>query len=1389
MANPDEPGLKNLRLRLLGLLPVAAAFTLLAFPASASADPLPGTIVVGTIADDGSGTCSLRAAIASVNDGVGEGNCTSPASSGTTTIEVPAGQYNLALGQLQITHSVNIVGGGARSTIIDGGADGQRVFEVASGTVTIGGVTIQHGSTNGATGPEPHHGIGGGIYVDSGATLTLKDSMVSGNEADNSGGGIGNDGTLTILSSTVENNTTGNGGNGGGIINFLSLSVTNSTIMNNAAQADGGGLYLVGSTTLTNDTIANNGANAGLAGGNGGGIFVNGVPTATFQLTNTLLAGNTRNGVAQDCSGGALTSLGGNLSDDGSCGFSGAGDQQNVSPNLAAIDSTAETDVLPLQDPSPAIDAGNAFGCPATDQRYVARPQGAACDIGAVEFTNGPSDYFVSTADELDSALSSQAVFEVPATIHIAAGHYDIGVLTGHVNFGSAPLGEVTLAGAGAANTIFDGDHLSSQVFSIGGLGTSTIKDVTIENGAGDGINENGDVALDNSIVRNNGQFGIESTNQGLELSGDTITGNASDGVFSEGNTVAALNTTIVGNSGNGLTEDGNTGSLENVTIAGNTGFGIAGASGVTLVNTISASNTAGDCDGPVISNGHNLDKDGSCLLNGGNQNPSDFPEVDPQLGPLQDNGGPTPTMALTPGNGNEAIDHGNDSNCPATDQRGITRPQGPQCDIGAYELVEGPAAPQGIAFESDRTGNSEIWTMNPDGTNAAQLTHDGATDSLPSISPDGHTVVYQHTAAGVTQVWAINGDGTDARALTTQGQNSQPTFSPDGTKIAFDSTRNGTSQLFVMNADGSGQTQVTNMGGTVGVGGSSWSPNGSRIAVSDDATGNNEIYTVDAATGTPSAPLTSAGENRDPQWSPDGSEILYVSTNCVSCGADESVFLMNADGTNQHDLTQAPIFDADPAWSPDGAKIAFVRDLGGQNFNVFTANADGTNQVQLTFGSAPSRNSFPDWGTQPSAAGQLAGSFTQSVVKPVDLTAAGTSDWALWSYNTSAVPASLTPNETKASGGRKISDLTVVNGNGTPTRGFGGFADNLVPFNFNWTDGSPDAAVSGGHGGLTAPAVGQGLSFTVPAGKGPQRLTIWTSAHYANGTLTAHLSDGSAPDYSQTIDAEPGQFAGVSENVPTIFTLEYEASGPGQTLTVTWTDDTNNGCPGCDDIVLYGAALDSGLSHLTVNATPSSAGAGIDQVPINLIPNAWISFFAGSTNSAPVGSTPVGSTPVGSTPVGSTPVGSTPVGSTPVGSTPVGSTPVGSTPVGSTGLFDLPVGSTPVGSTALSSVLLSQVQLHGVAWDQILCGSLLNKPLAAVTLQDVKQSAEQCSDGNTSLQHLRALPLSQVDLGTTLLRSVHWATLLIGNTTALCTAGRLRRLVRIAGQHPGRRR
>ena len=99
----------------------------------------------------------------------------------------------------------------------------------------------------------------------------------------------------------------------------------------------------------------------------------------------------------------------------------------------------------------------------------------------------------------------------------------------------------------------------------------------------------------------------------------------------------------------------------------------------------VAYSPSGGDCRGRVDTNDHNLIEDtggDACDLTdsaGGS-----LIGVDPLLGPLADNGGETKTHALLPGS--PAIDAGNDGTCLATDQRGIPRPQGAACDIGAFE-------------------------------------------------------------------------------------------------------------------------------------------------------------------------------------------------------------------------------------------------------------------------------------------------------------------------------------------------------------------------------------------------------------------------------------------------------------------------------------------------------------------------------------------------------------------------------------------------------------------------------------------------------------------------------------------------------------------------------
>src|SRR5581483_5022479 len=294
--------------------------------------------------------------------------------------------------------------------------------------------------------------------------------------------------------------------------------------------------------------------------------------------------------------------------------------------------------------------------------------------------------YFVSTPTELQSAITSAAATDGDDTINLAAGTFDIGNTIGTVQlraFGFAvPSGEnaITLVGAGPGLTVLDGDGSFGEVVAVTGSSTMTIRSLTIRNG-GDGVDavEQG-VTLDDVVIRDN--TGNAFTGGNLTISDSTVTNNV-EGIDVECG-IVATNTTIADNAGTGLGVDctnWNSG-LSNVTVAGN-GVGIDFDDSIELDNSIVAGNTAQDCEvqpGRDPTGTNDLIGSGTCgsALTG-------VVSGDPHLGPLQDNGGPTPTML--PAAGSPAVDAGDDALCPATDQRGVTRPQGAHCDIGAVEV------------------------------------------------------------------------------------------------------------------------------------------------------------------------------------------------------------------------------------------------------------------------------------------------------------------------------------------------------------------------------------------------------------------------------------------------------------------------------------------------------------------------------------------------------------------------------------------------------------------------------------------------------------------------------------------------------------------------------
>lgn len=382
--------------------------------------------------DDGSGNCTLRAAIMEAN-----------ALSGADTITLPAGTYTLtitgvdedsaATGDLDITTDITINGDGSSTTVID--ANGiDRVFQVPSvggASATLNNLKVTGGDSTASTvqyggGISATKGLtlnnvvvdnnaggtsGGGVYCASSCFLT--DSTVSNNTVNGDGAGVygGYYGYLVLRRSTVSGNTTGNARYGGGIFSNCPIDISYSTISGNTAYK-GGGIYLSDGTgnisSLAATTITNNASTHST--GQGGGLYL--YQTLLLDTYRTLIAGNgetysitTPDLYIDDINsdfGSSGCNLIGNIGN--SATFTEDTDDQvgtSVSPIDAKLDVLADnggaTQTHALLSGSPAIDGCSSATGAGTDQRGVSGPVDgdsdgtATWDIGSYEFEPSPS--------------------------------------------------------------------------------------------------------------------------------------------------------------------------------------------------------------------------------------------------------------------------------------------------------------------------------------------------------------------------------------------------------------------------------------------------------------------------------------------------------------------------------------------------------------------------------------------------------------------------------------------------------------------------------------------------------------------------------------------------------------------------------------------------------------------------------------------------------------------------------------------------------------------------------------------------------------------------------------------------------------------------------------
>jgi tRNA A-37 threonylcarbamoyl transferase component Bud32 len=276
----------------------------------------------------------------------------------------------------------------------------------------------------------------------------------------------------------------------------------------------------------------------------------------------------------------------------------------------------------------------------------------------------------------------------------------------------------------------------------------------------------------------------------------------------------------------------------------------------------------------------------------------------------------------------------------------------------GTMLLVSGPPSGGNIYLLNTGCANSAELCS----SGLIQLTVDLQDVRSPNYNRDGSKIVFRAVSeSGDRNVYVMDADGTNLKQLTNDpAQDYSPSWSPDGTRILFVSERDGNPELYAMDASGNNQTRLTS--NDVPDYYPIWSPDGTKILFHSRRDLNTDIYMVDAACvdkgncNVGNIRLTTdAGGDFEASWSPDSSQIVFVSER----NGNPDIFIMDSDGSHQTALTNDVNADNTPAWSYDGNMIAFVSRRNNQ-VEIYLINTDGTKERQMT--DIPGENLDPTW-------------------------------------------------------------------------------------------------------------------------------------------------------------------------------------------------------------------------------------------------------------------------------------------------------------------------------------------------------------------------------------------------------------------------------------------
>ena len=621
-------------------------------------------------------------------------------------------------------------------------------------------------------------GSGGGIRSSSGI-VSLTNSTVSGNSATARGGGISAnnfDSDVSLVNSTVS----GNSARYGGGLSATSATLVNSTVADNSASVTEGGIS-VRDLTLQNSIVAGNTDN-----GTAPNLFFTSAPTNELIVEYSLIGDTTGSGIS------ATTGTGNILN------------QPALLTPLSDNGGPTLTHALALG--SVAIDGGSnalANGAGLTsDQRGEARVLDGTVDIGAVEQSdlvffvtqladeNDPSDLNLSTVDFNDLSLREAVAltngnlgggsifFNVPGPVgvpQVITVNSQL-TITNSVAINGSGANLLTIDAQGGGDNVLDGDGF--RIFEVNDSNVNNSIEVFISGltlSGGDGAASGGAISnfenltLDGvSIVDNRASFGGGISNElpgALIISNSTIANNEANqggGGISNGGDLAAANVTISGNSaasnGGAIVTEGGTLNLTHSTISNNTGSEAvyfssnAGPTSATFNNTIIDGSISGaNANGSTLVGGYNLfaSDDSGIVDDSGIMGTGNLFNLNPLLGPLADNGGPTLTHALLSGSpavnsGSSSLSVDENGGSLLTDQRGEIRSRFGAVDIGAIETE----------FEETR---SLVVNINSDFTDP----FDGLTSLREAIA------FANDSTAGVNGDGDADGDGLESDTIS----------------------------------------------------------------------------------------------------------------------------------------------------------------------------------------------------------------------------------------------------------------------------------------------------------------------------------------------------------------------------------------------------------------------------------------------------------------------------------------------------------------------------------------------------------------------------------------------------------------------------------------------